>query len=146
MHTPSAPCTISLGSKRTLMRDEQGEVIHGLRVVRDEVSALKHRLVVREEAVKLHERLDRHNEERVVRLRRHEAGERGAVFVMFLGGNQGIAAKTKKEDDVGGICHGKCWFMAEVVRTFREKMVGVWGWTVMTGERASGGGGCYGVL
>ena len=60
--------------KRTLVRDEHGEVLHRLRVVRDEVPALQHRLVVGEETVELHERRNRHDEERVVRLRRHEAG------------------------------------------------------------------------
>ena len=41
---------------------------------RDEVPALQHRLVVGENAVDFHERRDRHDDHRVVRLRRHEAG------------------------------------------------------------------------
>ena len=44
--------------------------------MRDEIPALQHRLMVGEETVELHERRDRHDEHRVVRLRRHEAGER----------------------------------------------------------------------
>ena len=56
------------------MRDEHGEILHEIGVVRDKVPAPQHRLVVGEEAVDFHERRDRHDEHRVVRLGRHEAG------------------------------------------------------------------------
>ena len=56
------------------MRDEHCIVLHGFRVVRDQVPALQHRLVVWEEPVELHERRHGHDEERVVCLRRREAG------------------------------------------------------------------------
>ena len=56
------------------MRYEHG-VLHGGRVVGDQVPALQHRLVVGEEPVELHERRDRHDEERVQRAGRHEAGK-----------------------------------------------------------------------
>ena len=41
----------------------------------DQFPALQHRLVVGEEPVELHERRDRHDEERVQRAGRHEAGK-----------------------------------------------------------------------
>ena len=44
----------------------------------DEIPALQHRLMVGEEAVDFQERRDRHDEERVVRLRRHEVRERSS--------------------------------------------------------------------
>ena len=59
------------------MRYEHGEILHGLWVVSDEVSAQQHRLMVREETVEVHEHLERHDEHRVVCLRRDETGERG---------------------------------------------------------------------
>ena len=77
-----------------MMRDEHGEILHEIGVVRDKVPAPQHRLVVGEEAVDFQERRDRHDEHRVVRIRGHEDGERG------LGRHGACGDLCKGEDEI----------------------------------------------